>query len=223
MSEITSFERDPYARFKAAARKVYATAPGRARLIFALDATASRQPTWDLACHLQAQMFDAVEKAGGLDVQLVHFRGHMPPSYSGFMGDTNMLKRSMASIRCMAGATQIGGVLSHITVTNKVQPVGAFIYIGDAFEESQQTVVDKAAGAGVKGFIFHEDPDTNHTAVGPFRAMAAATGGVYLPFDESSLGMLGDLLAGVARYAVGGKALLEKQKDAASRLLLSKL
>ena len=29
----------------------------RGRLIFALDATMSRQPTWDQACRLQAEMF----------------------------------------------------------------------------------------------------------------------------------------------------------------------
>ena len=34
------------------------TEPGRrGRLIFALDATMSRQPTWDTACRLQADMF----------------------------------------------------------------------------------------------------------------------------------------------------------------------
>jgi len=32
----------------------------RGRLIFALDATASRQPSWDQACQIQAQMFAAV-------------------------------------------------------------------------------------------------------------------------------------------------------------------
>src|SRR5665213_970705 len=47
----------------------------RGRLIFALDATISRQPTWDSACTLQAEMFREAAKAGGLDIQLVYFRG----------------------------------------------------------------------------------------------------------------------------------------------------
>jgi hypothetical protein len=34
---------------------------GRGRLIFALDATASREPTWDRASHLQAEMFKETE------------------------------------------------------------------------------------------------------------------------------------------------------------------
>src|SRR3984893_6425695 len=47
----------------------------RGRLIFALDATMSRQPTWDAACRLQADMFREAAAAGGLDVQLVYYRG----------------------------------------------------------------------------------------------------------------------------------------------------
>ena len=45
------------------------------RVIFALDATASRQPTWDTACMLQAEMFRETATIGGLDVQLVYYRG----------------------------------------------------------------------------------------------------------------------------------------------------
>ena len=65
------------AAFVEAAKKVPAPAQsGRGRLIFALDATMSRQPTWDLAQTLQAKMFQAAAGLGGLDVQLVYFRGH---------------------------------------------------------------------------------------------------------------------------------------------------
>src|SRR5262245_16642685 len=53
-----------------------ATAAGqRGRLIFALDATMSRQPTWDTACRLQADMFREAASIGGLAVQLVYYRG----------------------------------------------------------------------------------------------------------------------------------------------------
>ena len=43
---------------------------GRGRLLFALDATASRQPTWDKASRIQAEMFQATGDLGGLDIQL---------------------------------------------------------------------------------------------------------------------------------------------------------
>ena len=52
-----------------------ATGGKRGRLVFALDATMSRQPTWDSACALQADMFREAASIGGLDIQLVYFRG----------------------------------------------------------------------------------------------------------------------------------------------------
>ena len=48
---------------------------GQGRLIFAMDATMSRRPSWDMALAVQAEMFNAVKAVGGLDVQLVFFRG----------------------------------------------------------------------------------------------------------------------------------------------------
>ena len=48
---------------------------GSGRLVFALDATASRKPTWDLASNLQAQMFQEVAVVGNLSLQLVYYRG----------------------------------------------------------------------------------------------------------------------------------------------------
>jgi len=54
-----------------------ATAADRAepsRVIMAIDATGSREATWDAACCIQADMFKAVA-TGGLQVQLVAFLG----------------------------------------------------------------------------------------------------------------------------------------------------
>jgi hypothetical protein len=53
---------------------------GRGRLIFAMDATMSRQPTWDLALGLQADMFRAVKEVGGLDVGLFSRVRRNPPA-----------------------------------------------------------------------------------------------------------------------------------------------
>ena len=47
----------------------------RGRLMFALDATASRAPTWAIARELQAKMFREAAPIGKLDVQLVYYRG----------------------------------------------------------------------------------------------------------------------------------------------------
>jgi hypothetical protein len=47
----------------------------RGSLIFALDATASRERTWDNATQMTAQMFREVATVGSLSMQLVYYRG----------------------------------------------------------------------------------------------------------------------------------------------------
>ena len=74
-----------------------------ARLIFALDATMSRQPTWDLACQVQAEMFEAVAALGGMQVQLVYFRGFRECRASRWVGDARSLGDLMTRIACRAG------------------------------------------------------------------------------------------------------------------------
>ena len=117
--------------------RALATPAGEAggRLILALDATMSRQPTWDLACRLQGEMFDAVGKAGGLSVQLVYFRGFGECRASRFVRDTGALKDLMTRIDCRGGHTQIGKVLAHALKETGRQKVNALVYIGDAMEE----------------------------------------------------------------------------------------
>src|SRR5260221_10610497 len=50
-------------------------ASSRGRLIFALDTTATPAPTWDRAAKLQGEMFAAAAAPGGLEGQLVFYRG----------------------------------------------------------------------------------------------------------------------------------------------------
>ena len=89
------------------------TTEGRGRLIFAMDATMSRQPTWDLGLGLQAEMFRAVKQVGGLDVQLVYFRGLGETRASKWVSDPEALARLMTRVSCQGGYTQIRKVLSH--------------------------------------------------------------------------------------------------------------
>jgi len=86
---------------------------GRGRLIFAMDATMSRQPTWDLALGLQAEMFRAVKEVGCLHVQLVYFRGYGETRASKWVGDPKDLARLMTQVSCQGGYTQIRNVLTH--------------------------------------------------------------------------------------------------------------
>ncbi|HVH04298.1 MAG TPA: hypothetical protein VM891_15375, partial [Amaricoccus sp.] len=159
------------------------------RLIFALDATMSRQPTWDLACQLQAAMFDAAAKAGGLEVQLVYFRGHGEARASRWVSDAGALKRLMTGIACHGGLTQIGRVLEHAEREAAKRPLAALVYVGDAMEEDIDRLCGLAGGLGVRGtraFLFHEGRDP--VAAAAFREIARLTRGVYLPFDARAAG-----------------------------------
>ena len=86
---------------------------GRGRLIFALDATASREPTWDRACRIQGEMFEATAALGGLDVKLVYYRGFNECKASRWMTNAAELHRVMRSVFCVGGETQIERVLAH--------------------------------------------------------------------------------------------------------------
>src|ERR1044072_5915373 len=100
------------AAFVAKARAMSPHAPhARGRLIFALDATMSRQPTWDMACALQADMFREAATIGTLDIRLVYYRGLKECRASTWVSDTAHLARLMSGIACRGGNTQIGRVV----------------------------------------------------------------------------------------------------------------
>ena len=84
---------------KVAATPAVKSASGRGRLLFAMDATASREPSWDQACHLQAEMFQATDGLGGLEVQLVFFRGFGECKSSPWVSTSGELVRRMTKVR----------------------------------------------------------------------------------------------------------------------------
>jgi hypothetical protein len=213
--------RSELAAFLAAAK---APAPGgRGRLVFALDATMSRQPTWDLACQLQAEMFDAAARAGGLDVQLVYYRGHGEARASRWVSEAAALKRLMTGIACHGGFTQIERVLDHALRAAAKAPL-SLVFVGDAMEENVDRLCAKAGELGlrhVRAFMFHEGADP--AAARAFREIARLTGGVYLPFDARAAGELRALLGAVAAFAAGGRPALEAAGTGAAKRLLADL
>jgi hypothetical protein len=209
--------------FLAEAKRIVPGA-GRGRLVFALDATMSRQPTWDLACELQAEMFDAAAAVGGLSVQLVYFRGIGESRASPFVANARALRELMVRIDCRGGHTQIGKVLAHVRREAEKQRIAAFVYVGDAMEENPDHLCQLAGEIGllgVRAFMFHEGRDP--IAAETFRAIARLTGGAYLPFDRGAAAELRALLSAIATYAAGGLAALEKSGGAGARLLLPHL
>jgi hypothetical protein len=194
------------------------------RLIFALDATMSRQQTWDAACALQAELFDAASRAGGLSVQLVYFRGIDEARASRWVSDAKSLRKLMSGINCHGGLTQIGRVLDHALEATAKQPVAALVYVGDAMEEDVDALCAKAGVLGLrntKAFMFLEG--RNSAAKQAFCEIARLTGGAMLPFDRGSAAELRALLGAVATYAAGGRRALKASGTAAARRLLGDL
>ena len=188
------------------------TAAGeRGRLIFALDATMSRQPMWDTACSLQAQMFGEASAIGGLDVQLLYYRGLGECRASRWVSDARQLGGLMEKIDCRGGHTQIGKILAHARRENETKRVQALVFVGDAMEEPIDELCAAAGQLGLLGvpaFVFQEGGDA--VAEQAFREIARLSRGAYCRFDISAAHELAELLRAVAAYAAGGmKALAD--------------
>ena len=192
-------------------------AGGRGRLVFALDATMSRQPTWDMACALQADMFREAAAVGSLDIRLVFFRGISECRASGWISDTAELARLMGKISCQGGHTQIGKVLSETRREAVASGVRALVFVGDAMEESVDELCARAGELGllkVPVFMFQEGHDP--AAEQAFREIARLTGGAWCRFDPGAAAQLRELLRAVAAYAAGGRAALARLSQTAA-------
>jgi hypothetical protein len=186
----------------------------RGRLIFALDATMSRQPMWDMACTLQGKMFDAV--GGSLSVQLIYFRGLDECKASRWANSSRELMATMTMIRCRAGHTQIEKVLRHARKEATTGPVKAMIFVGDACEESIDQLAPPATELGqaqVPVFLFQEGNDARTERA--FREIARLSGGVWAPFDAGSAKRLGELMRVAAQFSAGNTKAIEELKKIA--------
>ena len=222
----SSAEVDAFLRNVAAITPARRTAV-RGRLLFAMDATASREPTWDRACRIQGEMFTEAARVGGLAVQLCHYGGFNGFEATPWLTSSDSLLHHMSAVRCAAGITQIERVLHHAKSEAGRARVNAVVFVGDCVEED----VDRlCAAAGplrllsVPVFVFHEGHDP--VAGRAFRAIASLTGGAYCRFDASSAAELRDLLRAVAVYAAGGREALEdlgRREGGAIKLLAHSL
>jgi hypothetical protein len=203
------------AAFVAKARAMSPHAAGaRGRLVFALDATMSRQPTWDMACALQADMFREAQALGSLDIRLVYYRGLNECRASGWVSDSAQLAKLMSKIDCRGGNTQIGKVLAEARREAVASAVRAVVFVGDAMEEPIDQLCVKAGELGllkVPVFMFQEGHD--EVAEPAFREIARLTGGAWCRFDPGAAAQLRELLRAAAAYAAGGReALLRLSK-----------
>lgn len=181
----------------------------KGRLIFAMDATASREPSWDRACHLQGEMFHETTALGGLEIQLAYYRGFGEFRASAWASASDDLLRLMTAVHCLAGETQIKKVLRHALNETKKQSVDALIFIGDCVEEDVDALGALAGELGLLGvpaFLFQEGED--RIAEFAFKQIAKLTNGAYCRLDAASAQTLRELLRAVAVFAAGGRLAL---------------
>jgi hypothetical protein len=224
LPENKSSTSDDIAAFVAKARAMSPHAQGgRGRLIFALDATMSRQPTWDMACALQADMFREAASLGSLDIRLVYYRGFNECRASAWISDSAQLAKLMGKIDCRGGNTQIGKVLTEARREATSSGVRAIVFVGDAMEESVDELCARAGELGmlkVPAFMFQEGHDAN--AEQAFREIARLTGGAWCKFDPGAAAQLRELLRAAAAYAAGGRDALKRlssRESGAAKLL----
>ena len=137
-------------------------ASGNGKLVFAMDATMSRQPSWDAALQTQAEMFREAGRIGGLDVQLIYFRGFGECRASKWVSDAEGLARLMTTVDCRGGNTQIEKVLKHVRKEAQAGKVNAVVYVGDCMEENIDLLCQQAGEIGLLGvrmFMFQEGTD----------------------------------------------------------------
>lgn len=193
----------------------------KGRLIFAMDATASREASWDHASHLQAEMFKETAALGGLDIQLCYYRGYAEFESSPWYSNSQDLLRRMTAVTCLGGHTQIERIIRHAIAETRKKKINALVFVGDCLEENIDDLCRYAgelALLGVPMFIFHEGFDP--VAGRGFRQLAQITGGAYCAFDSNSAQQLKELLSAVAAYAAGGYKALEDYNRRQGRVVL---
>jgi hypothetical protein len=227
----TKSARSDVAAFLAKAKSLpvpVAATARRGRLVFAMDATASREPSWERAARIQGEMFLATRDLGGIEIQLVHYGGLVDFVASPWVSSGAELVERMGRVRCASGETQIANVLRHALAETKMRKVGALVFVGDAVEESADLLAGLAgqlALAGLPVFVFHEggDPAARRT----LETIARLTRGAYCPFDANAPDALKNLLAAAAAYAAGGRPALadlsKRSSGAAAQTLLAQL
>jgi hypothetical protein len=217
-SDVAQSSASDIAAFLDRVKGMPAVRTGQGRLVFALDATMSRQPTWDMAVQLQADMFRVAGSVGSLDIRLVYYRGLNECRATDWISDPLKLATLMSRIACEGGQTQIRRVLMDARKEAMRDGVRAIVFVGDAMEESVDALCAVAGELGllkVPVFMFQEGHDA--VAEQAFREVARLSGGAFCRFDPGAAAQLRELLRAVAAYAAGGrKALAELARQGAS-------
>lgn len=172
---------------------------------FIIDATASRQDTWDTAQKTQAAMLSELANgfADRVTIELVTFGGDVLNAPTQAVSHIDAAKR-LAEVECKAGSTQFIDALQPF-VERKDNRTKSIIIVGDFFEENIETVYDvarKLAQKKIKIFTFQEGHYDNDDTETFFRELARITGGAYAKFGSPV--QLSKLCADVIDLTLGG-------------------
>jgi len=187
---------------------------------FLIDATGSREDTWEQAQGIQAKMFKSAAGLQTIRLRLAYFGGDCLNS-PGWMNSPARVAKHMAAVRCRTGLTQIIEGLHSFIQEAPENRAAAIILVGDAFEEDADQAEHagtmlKKMGIRVFSFIEGNDP----TAQSVFQRLAEITGGKFAKFGSDL--PLSDLCEGVALLTSGGEKALDRLKNQnVRRLLLS--
>lgn len=180
--------------------------PGR--LVVALDLTGSREPTLKQARVATAGMFEAIKSVGAIEVQLAYYRGANECRSTRWHDNPARLSETMQKLACETGQTQIARILN--LVLAEKQPVAGVVFVGDHCEEEPSGLISLATKLRRRStplFVFHECADNNQPSLNAkpvFKAMAEASGGVYVEFKPDSGAVLREVLSSVAAFSAAG-------------------
>lgn len=208
--DLTRSNSQQIAAFVKRAKSLQKQSGSKGRLLFAMDATASRQPSWDRASHLQVEMFNATADQA-LEVQLAYYRGFEEFAVTPWLNNSKLVQQKMSRVSCVGGYSQINKILNHALKENKKTNINALVFIGDAVEEDSKHLYHLAGQLGlfkIPAFMFQEGHEPQVREI--FQHISQLSGGAYSHFDHNSPRVLAELLAAVACYSTGGKKALEK-------------
>lgn len=201
-----------------------ALAQKEARIVFAVDATMSRQTFWTEAKTLQEEMFFQIQRCGSrVSTQLASYSGdtyNRDIDVSPWYSEPGKLCDRMDEVRCVAGGTQIAKVFEHAVRECTAHKVDALILVVDSCEEAEHDLLPLAYEVGKRNIQFFLFDDKQRTTCRQgetervFKSIVDAAQGYYAPFDDTSPDVIRDYLRTVTAAATRNKRAMVRAGDA---------
>ena len=179
----------------------------------------SRQPTWDMALALQADMFHAVKAVGGLDVQLVYFRGAGECRASKWVSDPDALARA-DDARHLPRRLHADRQGAEARAQRRPAKRRQRARLRRRLHGGGASTICAGAPASWRCWACRCSCSRRARTPAPrraFREIARLTKGAYCRFDAGSAAQLRELLSAVAVYAAGGRKALAGAAPGAAR------